>query len=251
MFTAISPSLSQSLAPNGHSINVYWKHDLHKCQGCNSQVKAAILLSDIVSFGISLVLFYLGFFFFFPGRRGAGRAALGAGPSGVSQKTEEKPRQGRSWADGRPRPPGHPLPALTGSSPPPTATLARDLGFFLKETKTFNLNTPDGKGELELWTFSELFPSKVSAGLPWWLSGKEFACQSQRCGFNPRVRKILWRRKWQPTPVFLPGKSHEQRSLAATVHAVARVRHDLVTKATTATEWHPVVVLILREIMKI
>ena len=25
---------------------------------------------------------------------------------------------------------------------------------------------------------------------------------------------IIWRRKWQPTPVFLPGKSHEQRSLA-------------------------------------
>ena len=123
--------------------------------------------------------------------------------------------------------------------------------FFLKETKTFNLNTPDGKGELELWTFSELFPSKVTAGLPWWLSGKEFACQCQRCGFNPRVRKILWRRKWQPTPVFLPGKSHEQRSLAAPVHGVARVRHDLVTKATTTTEWHPVVVLIVREIMKI
>ena len=28
------------------------------------------------------------------------------------------------------------------------------------------------------------------------------------------VRKIPWRRKWQPTPVFLPGKSHDQRSLA-------------------------------------
>ena len=33
-------------------------------------------------------------------------------------------------------------------------------------------------------------------------------------GFNPRVRKIPWRRKWQHTPVFLPGKSHGQRSLA-------------------------------------
>ena len=32
-------------------------------------------------------------------------------------------------------------------------------------------------------------------------------------GFDPWVRKILWRRKWQPTPVFLPGKSHGQRSL--------------------------------------
>ena len=32
-------------------------------------------------------------------------------------------------------------------------------------------------------------------------------------GFNPCVEKILWRRKWQPTPVFLPGESHEQSNL--------------------------------------
>ena len=35
----------------------------------------------------------------------------------------------------------------------------------------------------------------------------------RRCGFGPWVRKIPWRRKWQPTPVFLPGKLHGQRSL--------------------------------------
>ena len=35
----------------------------------------------------------------------------------------------------------------------------------------------------------------------------------KRHGFNPWVRKILWKRKWQPTPVFLPGKSHGQRTL--------------------------------------
>ena len=35
-----------------------------------------------------------------------------------------------------------------------------------------------------------------------------------RLWFNPWVRKIPWRRAWQPTPVFLPGESHEQRSLA-------------------------------------
>jgi len=34
-----------------------------------------------------------------------------------------------------------------------------------------------------------------------------------RCGFDPWVRKIPWRRAWQPTPVFLPGESHGQRSL--------------------------------------
>ena len=35
----------------------------------------------------------------------------------------------------------------------------------------------------------------------------------RRCGFNPWVGKILWRKKWQPTPVSLPGKSHGHRKL--------------------------------------
>ena len=34
-----------------------------------------------------------------------------------------------------------------------------------------------------------------------------------RPSFDPWVRKIPWRRKWQPTPIFLPGKFHVQRSL--------------------------------------
>ena len=36
----------------------------------------------------------------------------------------------------------------------------------------------------------------------------------RRLGFHPWVGKIPWRRKWQPTPVFVPGKSHRQKSLA-------------------------------------
>ena len=36
----------------------------------------------------------------------------------------------------------------------------------------------------------------------------------KRRRFDPWVRKIPWRRTWQPTPVFLPGESHAQRSLA-------------------------------------
>ena len=47
-------------------------------------------------------------------------------------------------------------------------------------------------------------------------NGKEFACQCRRCrrlGFHLWIRKIPWRRKWQPTAVFLPGKFHGQRSL--------------------------------------
>jgi len=37
--------------------------------------------------------------------------------------------------------------------------------------------------------------------------------EASRCRFNPWVKKIQWRRKWQSTPVFLPGKFHAQRSL--------------------------------------
>ena len=47
-------------------------------------------------------------------------------------------------------------------------------------------------------------------------SGKESACQFRRRKrflFKPWVEKMPWRRKWQPTPVFLPGKFHRQRRL--------------------------------------
>ena len=52
------------------------------------------------------------------------------------------------------------------------------------------------------------------APLPKGASQVEATCQRRRCGFDPWVRKIPWRRKWQPTPAFLPGKFHGQRSLA-------------------------------------
>ena len=45
------------------------------------------------------------------------------------------------------------------------------------------------------------------------MGGKESTCQCRRCEFDPWVLKIPWRRKWQPTPGFLPGKSYGQRSL--------------------------------------
>jgi len=48
---------------------------------------------------------------------------------------------------------------------------------------------------------------------------------------DPWIGKIPQKRKWQPTPVFLPGKSHGQRSLVAAVHGLQkRVRRDLATK---------------------
>ena len=74
-----------------------------------------------------------------------------------------------------------------------------------------------------------------STGLPRWLSGKESNRQCRRRRFNPWVRKISWRRKWLPTPVFLPGKSHGQRSLAGySPWGHKRVRHDWATEQQQA-----------------
>ena len=57
---------------------------------------------------------------------------------------------------------------------------------------------------------------KRLVGYPDGVSDREPACQcsrGKRCRLDPWVRKIPWRRTWQPTPVFLPGESHEQRCL--------------------------------------
>ena len=63
------------------------------------------------------------------------------------------------------------------------------------------------------WILSQYLHTE---GLFRWLSGKESACQCRRhkrCGFSSWVGKIPWRRTWQPTPVFSPGKFHGQKSL--------------------------------------
>ena len=79
---------------------------------------------------------------------------------------------------------------------------------------------------------SEVFStSNVKDGLPRWISGKESTCQWKRLRFNPWVRKIPWRRKWQPTPVLLPEKSRGQMSLVGLKSSGSRrVRRDSATK---------------------
>ena len=59
-----------------------------------------------------------------------------------------------------------------------------------------------------------LLPNK---GLPWWLSSKESACNAGDAGLTPWVGKTTRRRKWQPTPVFLPGNPMDRRTGRATV----------------------------------
>ena len=67
-----------------------------------------------------------------------------------------------------------------------------------------------------------------------WLHAKESACQCRRCRLDPWVGKIPWRRKWLPTPVFLPGESHGQRGLEGySPWGHKRVKHNLMTTTTT------------------
>ena len=76
-----------------------------------------------------------------------------------------------------------------------------------------------------------------STGLPRWLSGKERASQCRRHkrrGFYPWVKKIPWRRAWQPTPVSLPGKlpwTEEPGGLQST--GLQRAGHDWSNLACT------------------
>ena len=59
-------------------------------------------------------------------------------------------------------------------------------------------------------------------GLPWWLSDKESACQCRRHRFDPWVRKIPWRRKWQVTQYFFQKKPMDRGAWQATVHRVTK-----------------------------
>ena len=79
----------------------------------------------------------------------------------------------------------------------------------------------------------------IKKGFPRWPSGKEPACQCRRCkklGLHPWAGKIPWRRKWHPTPVFLPGESHGQRSLAG---YSSWDHKDLDTTERLSTHTHP------------
>ena len=59
---------------------------------------------------------------------------------------------------------------------------------------------------------SQFFKSCLSE-LPWWLRWQRIGLKHRRLGFRAWEGKIPWRRKWLPTPVFLPGEFHGQRSL--------------------------------------
>ena len=75
-------------------------------------------------------------------------------------------------------------------------------------------------GIAKIWTW---LSDWTELRFPRWLSGKEPVCQCRRCWrhrFSLWVRKITWKRKWQSTPVFLPGNPMERGAWWGTVHGV-------------------------------
>ena len=77
----------------------------------------------------------------------------------------------------------------------------------MSQKQNFHMNRKD---------FPSLKKIPALGGFPGGASGKEPACQCRRCKrrkFSLWVRKIPWRRAWQPSPVFLPGESQGQRNL--------------------------------------
>ena len=66
--------------------------------------------------------------------------------------------------------------------------------------------------------------------LPWWLSGKEPACQCRRRGFNPWVGTSPWRGYGNPLQHSCLGNPMDSGAWGATIHWTARVRHHLATK---------------------
>ena len=73
-----------------------------------------------------------------------------------------------------------------------------------------------GRRNHQTCVITDLSSSINSQGLKGFPGGSEVKAVCPQCGrpgFNPWVRKIPWRRKWQPTPVFLPGESRGRRSL--------------------------------------
>ena len=104
--------------------------------------------------------------------------------------------------------------------------------------------------ESEFWFYRFIFVNLLDG-----TSGKEPACQCRRRKRREpdpaRVRKIPWRSAWQPTPIFLPGESHGQRSLAdyspwgrsrvrrewAHTHSISYTQVFIATRFTIVKRW--------------
>ena len=93
------------------------------------------------------------------------------------------------------------------------------------------------------WSYDKILTTTQDlVGLPLWLSGKESTCNAEDTGYSgsiPGSGRSPCRRAWQPTPVFLPGESYGQRSLAGfSLSGSQRVKHDWSDWMHTHTHIH-------------
>ena len=96
--------------------------------------------------------------------------------------------------------------------------------FWAKDAQGIGDGGLDIKGSAWGRDYPEIIGGTTINELPWWLRGRESACQCGRLRFDPWVGNIPWRRKWQPTPVLLSGKFRGLKSMGS-----QRVGHDWVT----------------------
>ena len=93
--------------------------------------------------------------------------------------------------------------------------------------------------ERGLWGTGPIAVLHSLAGLPWWHNWQRTHLPTQETQIPSLGRDDPWRRKWQPTPVFLPGKPHGQRSLAGySPWGHEGLRHNLAAKITTGLVAH-------------
>jgi len=92
----------------------------------------------------------------------------------------------------------------------------------------------------QIWWKIQNHPSE----LPWWLTGKESSRQCRRCkraGSISGLERFPWRRKWQPTPVFLPGKEKPGRLQSVSSQTSRTQLSDWATRNLHVSEaqWTP------------
>ena len=98
-------------------------------------------------------------------------------------------------------------------------------GYSERKMTEGNKNRPENRGKEKR---TESVEVRDQTGFPGGAGGKEYAWQHRRhksLRFNLWVWTILWRRKWQPAPVLLPGNLMDRGTWWVTVHGVERVRH--------------------------
>ena len=123
---------------------------------------------------------------------------------------------------------------LSGHPPPPEALGLVQPGVLFGPLRS-SVSVTEGEGLQSLRMCScNKHTEAWTHGPPTCLRGKESASQFRSCGFHPWVRKIPWRKKSQPTPVFLPGKLLDRAAWRSIVPEVTKSRTPL---STAQAKW--------------